>query len=183
MVVKVFISRTTGNKEMQKKQDHILWILESKQIDHLQVDIGDPLFEKEREFMRENKDIIINNSNVKCKTALPPQIFNDEDYIGDYNSFFQAVECENLYEYLKIDVPKDEVEYFIKNAPKEAELLAKKKAEELAAEKKAKKKKKKKKPKKKKKEGDEEKKSGDEESEESEEEESEEDDDEKEKED
>jgi len=63
---------------MQKKQDHILWTLESKGIDHLQIDIGDPLLEKEREFMRQNTK----NGAVNGKTALPPQIFNDEQYIG-----------------------------------------------------------------------------------------------------
>jgi len=154
MVVKVYISRTTGNKEMKKKQDHILSILESKQIDHQQVDIGDPLQEKERQFMRENtsnnnngitnNNNNNNNNNSKCKNALPPQIFNDQDYIGDYTTFFQAVECEQLYEYLKIDIPKDEVEYIVKHAA-EVEISAKKKAEEVKSEKKAKKKKKKKK--------------------------------------
>jgi len=63
---------------MQKKQDHILWTLESKKIDHEQIDIGDPNREKDRAFMREN----VNDSGQKGKTALPPQIFNDETYIG-----------------------------------------------------------------------------------------------------
>jgi len=88
MVVKVYISRTTGNKEMKKKQDHILWILESKQIDHQQVDIGDPLQEKERQFMRENTANNGITNNGKSKNALPPQIFNDQDYVGDYSTFF-----------------------------------------------------------------------------------------------
>ena len=62
--------------QMQKKQDHILWTLESKKIDHEQIDIGDPNREKDREFMREN-------AAETCKTTvLPPQIFNDETYIG-----------------------------------------------------------------------------------------------------
>ena len=37
----------------------------------------------------------------------------------DYQSFFEAVEIEELYEYLKIEIPKGEVEYIIKNAPKD----------------------------------------------------------------
>jgi glutaredoxin len=63
---------------MQKRQDHILWTLESKSIEHQQIDISDPLFEKEREFMRENTK----NGNNQATTILPPQIFNDEEYIG-----------------------------------------------------------------------------------------------------
>jgi len=66
---------------MQKRQDHILWTLESKQIEHLQVDIGDPNLEKERLFMRDNPNIITTNTG-KSKVVLPPQIFNDEDYVG-----------------------------------------------------------------------------------------------------
>ena len=62
---------------MQKKQDHILWTLESKRIDHEQIDIGDPNREKDRAFMRENVE-----TDDKAQTALPPQIFNDETYIG-----------------------------------------------------------------------------------------------------
>ena len=62
---------------MQKKQDHILWTLESKKIDHEQIDIGDPNREKDRQFMRDNVD-----TGDKTKTALPPQIFNDEEYVG-----------------------------------------------------------------------------------------------------
>ena len=62
---------------MKKKQDHILWTLQSKKIDHQQIDISDPLLEKEREFMRENT-----KNETNGKTVLPPQIFNDENYIG-----------------------------------------------------------------------------------------------------
>ena len=32
----------------------------------------------------------------------------------DYNSFFQAVECERLYEYLDLEAPPHEVEYQLK---------------------------------------------------------------------
>ena len=33
--------------------------------------------------------------------------------------FFEAVECEELFKFLQVEAPKDEVEYIIKNAPKE----------------------------------------------------------------
>ena len=54
-----------------------MWTLESKKIDHEQIDIGDPNHEKDRQFMRENVDVA-----DKTKTVLPPQIFNDEEYVG-----------------------------------------------------------------------------------------------------
>ena len=37
----------------------------------------------------------------------------------DYQLFFDAVECEELFKFLHVDAPKDEVEYIIHNAPKE----------------------------------------------------------------
>ena len=60
---------------MKKQQDHILWTLESKSIEHLPVDITDPRQRTERDFMRERlKD--------EKRQALPPQLFKDEEYIG-----------------------------------------------------------------------------------------------------
>lgn len=51
-------------------------ILDSKNIDYVVVDIGEPGRENEKEFMQEN-------SNPKdSKHSLPPQIFNDNHYCG-----------------------------------------------------------------------------------------------------
>ena len=55
-----------------------MWTLESKKIEHEQIDIGDPNREKDRQFMRDNADAGVD----KAKTVLPPQIFNDEEYVG-----------------------------------------------------------------------------------------------------
>ena len=57
---------------MKKQQDHILWTLESKNIDFLPVDIGDPSKAKQREILFEKV----------TERPRPPQIFNDEEYIG-----------------------------------------------------------------------------------------------------
>ena len=60
---------------MKKKQDHILWTLESKSIDHEQVDISDPQKDDEKKRMNEE-------CAEEGEVALPPQIFNDEDHIA-----------------------------------------------------------------------------------------------------
>ena len=62
---------------MKKQQDHILWTFESKNINHEQVDISDPRRDKERELLREKA-----SPEPPRKVCLPPQIFNDDDYIG-----------------------------------------------------------------------------------------------------
>lgn len=67
----------TGNVcfiQIKKQCDHVIWTLESKQIDYTPVDISDPNRREEREFMKEKV-----NEGGK---VIPPQIFNDEDYIG-----------------------------------------------------------------------------------------------------
>ena len=37
----------------------------------------------------------------------------------DFDKIFEAVECEELFETLKLDTPEDEVEYARKHAPVE----------------------------------------------------------------
>jgi hypothetical protein len=61
--------------QVKKKQDHILWTLESKQIDHEPIDIADPGRAKDRNMMRERLE-------EKLNKVIPPQIFNEDKYIG-----------------------------------------------------------------------------------------------------
>ncbi len=61
---------------MKKQQDHILWTLQSKEIQHIPVDIADPNRATERDIMRKK------GKRGKGRVPLPPQVFNDDDYIG-----------------------------------------------------------------------------------------------------
>ena len=40
------------------------------------------------------------------ENAFPPQIFNDEDYCGNYDSFFNANEMGVLYTFFKLSPPE-----------------------------------------------------------------------------
>ena len=54
-------------------------VLQSKHIEFEEVDISDPLLEKEREFMRQH-------STAKSgQKPLPPQVFADDKYCGVSN--------------------------------------------------------------------------------------------------
>lgn len=100
MVIKVYISSVTGNSKMRKQQQHIQSTLESFKIDFENVDISCPNNEEQKEFMR---------TNAKARdgsVALPPQIFNEDDYCGDYEDFEINVEDNLLYEFLKMAPPK-----------------------------------------------------------------------------
>ena len=78
---------------MKKKQDHIIWTLEAKSIDHQHIDIADPNFTEDKEFMQENVEM---DSDEEDETPLPPQIFNEEKYIG-VNSYISTVITQNIF--------------------------------------------------------------------------------------
>lgn len=96
MVIKVYISGISGNKEVKKRQQRVLMILDSKHVSYNVVDITEPGKEQEKEFMQQK-------SNAKdAKYPLPPQIFNEEEYCGDYEEFDLANEIDELDKFLKV---------------------------------------------------------------------------------
>lgn len=96
MVVKVYISGISGNKEVKKHQQRVLMILDSKNIEYVVVDITEPGKENEKEFMQQN------SKAKEAKYPLPPQIFNEDDYCGDYEEFDLANEIDELDKFLKL---------------------------------------------------------------------------------
>jgi hypothetical protein len=111
MVIKVYVSSMSGNMLMRVKQDHIKRIFDSKKIPYEEIDVASPRSEKDKELMQE----IVRKSSPDSDTAvakpLPPQLFHGDNYRGDYEGFFEAVETESMYKYLGLEAPPDEVEY------------------------------------------------------------------------
>lgn len=96
MGVKVYISGISGNKEVKKRQQRVTMILESKSISYSVIDITEPGKESDKEFMQQN------SKSRESKHPLPPQIFNDETYCGDYEDFDMANELDELEKFLKV---------------------------------------------------------------------------------
>lgn len=97
MGIKVYVSGISGNKEVKKHQQRVMMILDSKCIAYDVVDIAEPGKESEKNFMQQN-------SNAKnSKYPLPPQIFNEETYCGDYEEFDLANENDELETFLKVE--------------------------------------------------------------------------------
>ncbi|XP_011141606.1 SH3 domain-binding glutamic acid-rich protein homolog isoform X1 [Harpegnathos saltator] len=96
MVVKIYISGISGNKEVKKRQQRVLMILDSKNVEYEIIDITEPGKELEKEFMQTNSNARTN------KYPLPPQIFNEDDYCGDYEDFDLANEIDELEKFLKV---------------------------------------------------------------------------------
>jgi len=98
--VKVYLSNATVSSEIRKKQQQVKDILNCLKIDHEVVDVLDPRNEEALKFMHSNSTP--KKPNTK---AVPPQIFNGENYCGDYEKFSESVEWDQLYEFLKIEDP------------------------------------------------------------------------------
>lgn len=77
-----------------------MMILESKNVTYVTVDITEPGNEEEKSFMQENA-----KPKDSSKHPIPPQIFNDTDYCGDYDGFDLANENDELETFLKMPLP------------------------------------------------------------------------------
>ncbi|CAH1392272.1 unnamed protein product [Nezara viridula] len=99
MVIKVYTSGISGNKEVKKRQQRIMMILDSKGINYEAIDITEPGRELDKHFMQDNAKA------KDSKHPLPPQIFNEEDYCGDYEGFDLANENDVLEAFLKLPLP------------------------------------------------------------------------------
>ncbi|XP_060517449.1 SH3 domain-binding glutamic acid-rich protein homolog [Cylas formicarius] len=103
MVVKVYISGISGNKEVKKRQQRVLLILDSKNVKYEILDIAEPNMEEAKEYMQNNSKLLggtIGDPNPRH--PLPPQIFNEEEYCGDYDAFDMANELDEMEKFLKL---------------------------------------------------------------------------------
>ncbi|CAB0002319.1 unnamed protein product [Nesidiocoris tenuis] len=100
MVIKVYTSGISGNKEVKKRQQRIMMILESKGIAYEAIDITEPGNEDDKQFMQDHA-----KPKEGAKHPLPPQIFNELDYCGDYEGFDVANENDELEIFLKMPLP------------------------------------------------------------------------------
>ncbi|KAM9038184.1 adapter SH3BGRL-like isoform 1-T7 [Sarcophilus harrisii] len=100
MVIKVFIATSSGSIAIRKKQQEVVGFLEANKIDFKEFDIaGD---EDNRRWMREN---VPGEKKPQNGIPLPPQIFNEEQYCGDFESFFSAKEENIIYSFLGLAPP------------------------------------------------------------------------------
>lgn len=98
--IRVYVTSVPGSTKLRKQQQHVMDTLESLQIPFDRLDISDPCKEEDRKFMRANS-----KGRKEGATPLPPQIFHEEDYCGDYAKFANSLETDDLYEFLKLENP------------------------------------------------------------------------------
>ncbi|XP_062846233.1 SH3 domain-binding glutamic acid-rich-like protein 3 [Trichomycterus rosablanca] len=91
MGIKLYYTTVTASREVKSQQAEVMRILESKNIQFELIDIS---------VGGELKDEMRTKS---CNpTAVPPQIFNENQYCGNYEMFSEAVEADTVEQFLKI---------------------------------------------------------------------------------
>ncbi|KAK0426331.1 hypothetical protein QR680_009650 [Steinernema hermaphroditum] len=93
--LKVYIASIVGNTEIRKQVQRTLFILQSLNVPFEQIDIARN--QEERAFMQEHA---INKRHKGV--PLPPQFFHNDNYIGNFDDFEEAVEDNVLPEFLRL---------------------------------------------------------------------------------
>nr|XP_057936035.1 SH3 domain-binding glutamic acid-rich protein isoform X4 [Doryrhamphus excisus] len=100
MVIKVFLASSSGSTAIKKKQQDVVAFLEALKVDYAPLDIA--CNEENRMWMRQN---VPEEKKPSNGIPLPPQIFNEESYCGDYETFFDAKEDNAVYSFLGLAPP------------------------------------------------------------------------------
>lgn len=91
MVIKVYYSSITPSLVIKKQQQHIQNVLETLKVEFELVDV-----------------MVGKEAKIKmCKfsnnpKAIPPQLFNEDDFCGNYEEFYSAVEKSEVEKFLKL---------------------------------------------------------------------------------
>ncbi|XP_072303859.1 SH3 domain-binding glutamic acid-rich-like protein 3 [Eucyclogobius newberryi] len=91
MGVKVYYTTVTASRSVKSQQNDVTRILDSKGIQYELIDIsqGGDL----RDEMR---------NKAGDPSAVPPQLFNEDQYCGNYEMFCEAVEADAVEQFLKL---------------------------------------------------------------------------------
>ncbi|KAM5290684.1 SH3 domain-binding glutamic acid-rich-like protein 3 [Glossophaga mutica] len=90
--IKVYYSSVSGSREVKQRQEDVLRILDAYKINYELIDISISL--KKLQQMRRK---------VSSPKALPPQIFNGQEYCGDFEMFHKAKENKEILKFLKME--------------------------------------------------------------------------------
>ena len=94
MVLRVFFTSTTGRREIRKGQIHLFSVLSSWKYPYEAIDLGAPENEHERTFVFES------GKKSEDGQVILPQIFHQGQFCGDYRDFLDAIEHENMSNFL-----------------------------------------------------------------------------------
>ncbi|XP_077443407.1 SH3 domain-binding glutamic acid-rich-like protein 2 [Stigmatopora argus] len=96
--LKVYVASSSGSVAVKKQQQAVVGFLESNGIQFQEVDIT--MLEEQKLWMYQH---IPKDKQPKKGKPLPPQIFNDDRYCGDYEDFFQSKEDNSVLTFLGLN--------------------------------------------------------------------------------
>ncbi|KAK9517425.1 hypothetical protein VZT92_014948 [Zoarces viviparus] len=91
MGIKLYYTTVTASRTVKSQQAEVMRILESKSIKFELIDIS-----VGREVCDEMR------SKAGNPSAVPPQLFNEDQYCGDYDMLSEAVEADTVDQFLKM---------------------------------------------------------------------------------
>lgn len=91
MGIKLYYTTVTASRTVKSQQAEVIRILDSKKIQYELIDIS---------VGGELRDEMKNKAGNP--TAVPPQLFNEDQYCGDYEMFSEAVEADTVDQFLKL---------------------------------------------------------------------------------
>ncbi|KAM4771438.1 SH3 domain-binding glutamic acid-rich-like protein 2 [Rhinophrynus dorsalis] len=97
MVIRVFTASLSSSVTIKKRQQDVLQFLEANKLEFEEVDIT--MLEEKRQWMYKN---IPKDKQPEKGNPLPPQIFNDDYYCGDYESYFESKENNTVFQFLRL---------------------------------------------------------------------------------
>ncbi|XP_028275672.1 SH3 domain-binding glutamic acid-rich protein isoform X2 [Parambassis ranga] len=129
MVIKVFLASSSGSTAIKKKQQDVVGFLDALKVEYDQLDIA--CNEENRMWMRQN---VPNEKKPANGIPLPPQIFNNDSYCGDYDTFFDAKEDNSVFAFLGLPPPPGSKEVPVKERNGDAQAAEGAEEDEEAAE-------------------------------------------------
>ncbi|XP_054461943.1 SH3 domain-binding glutamic acid-rich-like protein 3 [Anoplopoma fimbria] len=90
MGIKLYYTTVTASRTVKSQQAEVMRILDSKSIQYELIDIS-----VGRDVCDEMR------SKAGNPAAVPPQLFNEDQYCGDYEMFSDAVEADTVDQFLK----------------------------------------------------------------------------------
>ncbi|KAM8883058.1 SH3 domain-binding glutamic acid-rich-like protein 3 [Synchiropus splendidus] len=91
MGIKLYYTTVTASRTVKSQQAQVMRILDSKSIEYELIDISTD--GELREKMR---------TKAGDSAAAPPQLFNEDQYCGNYEMFSNAVEADTVEQFLKL---------------------------------------------------------------------------------
>uniref|UniRef100_UPI0037E7AA63 SH3 domain-binding glutamic acid-rich-like protein 3 n=1 Tax=Semicossyphus pulcher TaxID=241346 RepID=UPI0037E7AA63 len=91
MGIKLYYTTVTASRTVKSQQSEVMRILESKSIQYELIDIS--LSGELRDEMR---------NKAGDPKAVPPLLFNEDQYCGNYDDFSEAVEGDTVEQFLKM---------------------------------------------------------------------------------